>query len=306
MDYLEEGFNKDCEILFISDSYKLEYGELTPFSQREEDLIYGIIKYLNYDILGKIEFTAAVKCPQVKDSDIGTVDKNICRNHIWDTILSCPNLKLIFVCGNLPMVMLTKKSGITTKRGKKLEYNGIPVIPIFNPTQVLMEPQNEYLFKLDIQNGFDQHYFKKESKSDFIWELLYTDETLSKLDSINSDVAIDIETTGLDFMKDEIQTIALTSEGNPTYVVPVFHKEFDLPTGWCTNLLIKLNRICKSEHRKIFHKAQFDTKFLARFGITEITNIWDTKLMQHMIDENLPKGLKDLVGYYFPDEQDII
>lgn len=305
MDYEEPGFNRDCEILFISDSFKMEFGELTPFTSREEDLIAQI---LPGDLFTKTEFTASVKCPQVKDNDIGTADKNICRVHIQNTIAACKNLKIIFVCGNLPMVMLTKKSGITTKRGKKLEYNGIPVIPIFNPIQVLMEPQNRYLFSLDIQNGIDQYYFKIDSKSEFKPELIDTIEGLNKLEALaDRDVAIDIETTGLDFLKDEIQTVALSFDDDKTYVIPLFHKEFQPPyERWYDMVKNTLNLICKSPSRKIMHKAQFDTKFLSVFGVKEILNIWDTKLMQHMIDENLPKGLKDLVGYYFPEEQDII
>lgn len=67
-----------------------------------------------------------------------------------------------------------------------------------------------------------------------------------------------------------------------------------------------LNKIFTNKDTiKIFHKAQFDTKFLARQGLVDIQNIHDTKLMQHMIDENLPKSLKDLVAYYFPNEQGI-
>jgi len=30
--------------------------------------------------------------------------------------------------------------------------------------------------------------------------------------------------------------------------------------------------------------------------------VWDTKLMHHLIDENAPKSLMDLVKIYFPEE----
>lgn len=311
MDHEEEGFNKDCHILFVSESFKAEFGEITPFVTKEQDLIESTLMSLGYaDLIPHVEYTAAVKCLRVKDKDMTKEDKDICRAHIAKTIKVCKP-KLIFVCGNLPLVMLTKKSGIMDKRGKTFEYEGIPVVPLYHPFQVIVEPQNEYLFKLDIQNGIDAHYKQKGSDSQFCWELLDTVEKLKKLDNfVKCDVAVDIETTGLDFLKDEIQTIALSfdCEGkHKTFTIPLYHKEFDHPEGWVPKVCTVLDKIFSNEYsKKIFHKAQFDTKFLARQGLQNIRNIYDTKLMQHMVDENLPKSLKDLVSYYFPTEQSII
>lgn len=311
MDHEEEGFNKDCHILFVSESFKVEFGEITPFVTKEQDLIESILMSLGHaDLIPHVEYTAAVKCLSVKDKDMNKDDKDICRAHIAKTIKACKP-KLIFVCGNLPLVMLTKKSGIMDKRGKTFEYEGIPVVPLYHPFQVIVEPQNEYLFKLDIQNGIDAHYKQKGSDSQFCWELLDTVEKLKKLDNfVKCDVAVDIETTGLDFLKDEIQTIALSfdCEGkHKTFTIPLYHKEFDHPEGWVSKVCAALDKIFSYEYsKKIFHKAQFDTKFLARQGLQNIRNIYDTKLMQHMVDENLPKSLKDLVSYYFPTEQSII
>ena len=310
MDHQEDGFNTKCEILFISESFKLEFGELTPFSAKEQNLIEDTLISLGFgELVPLVEYTAAVKCPSVKDKDMSTTDKDICRKHISSTIKLC-RPKLIFVCGNLPMVMLLKKSGIMTKRGKVYEYEGIPVVPIYNPTQVLIEPQNAFLFKLDIQNAIEGQYTHKDVKSDFKWELLSSPEELKKLDKfINFDVAVDIETTGLDFIKDEIQTIALSFDSpncQETFTIPMYHKEFPHTGDWITKVCEILNKIFTNKDTiKIFHKAQFDTKFLARQGLVNIQNIHDTKLMQHMIDENLPKSLKDLVAYYFPNEQGI-
>ena len=53
--------------------------------------------------------------------------------------------------------------------------------------------------------------------------------------------------------------------------------------------------------RKVFHNAKFDLKFLINYGIYP-KNVWDTKIMHHLLDENLPKSLMDLVKLYFPTE----
>lgn len=311
MDHQEEGFNKSCEILFVSESFKLEYGEITPFLSKEQELIESVLESAGFKhLIPHVEYTASVKCINVKDRDMGKEDKDICRKHILTTVKTCKP-KVIFVCGNLPLVMLTKKSGIMAKRGKAFEYEGIPVVALYHPIQVLMEPQNEYLFKLDIQNGIETYYNRRGTDSEFTWELLDTVDKLNKLsDHKDCDVAVDIETTGLNFLGDEIQTIALSfyrSGKITTFTIPMHHKEFDPPANWFSTVNKLLTEVFTNEYtKKIFHKAQFDTKFLARDGFPDIRNIYDTKLMQHMVDENLPKSLKDLVSYYFPNEQGVI
>ena len=312
MDHEEEGFPNECSILFVSESFKMEFGELTPFTSKEEALIESAIEKAGFKhLLGSVEYTAAVKCPSVKDKDMSKDDKDICRQHIAKTIEKCKP-SLIFVCGNLPMVMLTKKSGIMNKRGKIIDhYEGIPVVPIYNPTQVIVEPQNDYLFSLDIQNAIEQVLVKADVNSEFTWIMIDDILKLWGLDTYTRfDVAIDIETTGLDFLKDKIQTIALSFDMGEnkqyTVTIPVHHPEFVQPKGWITEVVDFLNRVFRNHTVKILHKAQFDLKFLKQLGVEVRGVISDTKIMQHLIDENLPKSLKDLVGYYFPSEQGII
>lgn len=312
IDHDEQAFNRDCEILFVSESFKVEFGEVTPFPTKEQELIEDTLSSLGMGhFIPKVEYTASVKCPSVKERDMTKEDKDICRQHLTATLKACKP-KVIFTCGNQALVMLMKKSGIMGKRGKTFYYDDIPVVPIFHPAQVLIEPQNKYLFQLDIQSGIENHCQKIESKSDFIWSLVDTPEKLTDLlKHKDCDISVDIETTGLDFIKDEIQTIAITVslplECQYTYVIPMFHKDFTHPENWANKVAEVLNQFFENENtRKIFHKAQFDTKFLARQGMKNIQNIFDTKIMQHMIDENLPKSLKDLVSYYFPNELGVV
>jgi DNA polymerase I-like protein with 3'-5' exonuclease and polymerase domains len=185
------------------------------------------------------------------------------------------------------------------------------VVPIFHPTQVLVEPQHEYLFTLDIQNAIEQILIKNDVESEFSWNLIDTKEKLFGLTQyLPNDVAVDIETTGLDFLKDKIQTISLSFDvgggKHHTVTIPIHHKEFVKSTGWILSVVDFLNEMFRSDTIKVLHKAQFDLKFLEQLGVNTLGCIYDTKIMQHLIDENLPKSLKDLVGYYFPSEQGII
>ncbi len=68
----------------------------------------------------RVSFSAAVKCPSVREADLKTADTHACRLHLWD-----PNdkvkPKLVFACGNLAFKIVTKQSSTTTKKGPAID-----------------------------------------------------------------------------------------------------------------------------------------------------------------------------------------
>ena len=116
-------------------------------------------------------------------------------------------------------------------------------------------------------------------------------------------MAADLETTGLNFLKDSIMSIALTTR-EETYVLPLDHKDSPFRKGepdyaqvWkCLRQILE-----NPKSRKVFHNAKFDLKFLINYGIYT-KNVWDTKIMHHLLDENMPKSLMDLTKLYFANE----
>jgi uracil-DNA glycosylase family 4 len=310
MDYKEL---HESEILMVSDSFKMQSdGGVAPFTDDDIDLILDVFGSCGFGkILDKVQFTAAVKCPRVKIDDMSKQDKDICRKHLEATIDKVKP-RIVFGCGNLPLVMLTKKTGIEQKRGRSMplktelghEYT---LIPIYHPYQVLVEPKNRYLFQTDIENAINEFVLKKVNTSGFSYTLV---DSISKLKSIpfpldSGFIAIDTETTGLNFLTDKLLTIALTFKSNgkyQNYVIPFHHKETPFNDADRAEIVSFMSKVFASPVRKILHNAKFDLKFFKRAGVGEMVNVWDTKIMQHLVDENLPKSLKDLVNYYFPHE----
>ena len=153
------------DILFLSESFISMYGEPTPFSDKGFNLLQKILpKEMGYSIT----YSAAVKCPGVKEADMSPDNMNICREHLYQTLLSV-RPKLVFACGNLALKMLTKKSGIMNKRGAFLqlakefeceEFESV-VVPIYHPTLVINEPSLRYLFELDINHKNYKKYKRK-------------------------------------------------------------------------------------------------------------------------------------------------
>ena len=300
--YLDhEDLTRTGDILFLSDSFTYMFGDSYPFNKKEFALIQNI---LPSSMKNNTIYSSAVKCPKVREADMSPDNMNICRKHLYQTILTV-RPKLVFVCGNLAMKMLIKKSGIMSKRGTPFSFKHedfeCTVVPLYHPYSVLAEPRHRYLFELDIRNSISR-VIEKKAKSNFDYEVIDSDdkfESLNYLFTTEHPVACDIETTGFDFIRDSIQTIAF-SHSSGTYAIPIDHKSSPNITKtllWETvkNILINPNNV------KVFQNAKFDLKFLWNYGV-EAVNVWDTKVMQHLENENAPKSLLDLVNMYFPEE----
>jgi hypothetical protein len=295
---------QESPVLFLSDSLKSKLNTLVPFSKQDMHLLKDAY---NEDFV----CSAAVKCPSVRESDMTPDNMKLCRVHLEATIDKVKP-KLVFPCGNLAMKMLLKKSGITNKRGKSYEYitdrgHSCVVVPIFHPYSCIKEPRHSILFRKDIQNAYERVILGKTNEGNFSYQTLMDIEDVKvlamSLDDSEETLAIDIETTGLNFLTDIIQTISISSSEG-TWVLPLDHKDSPFRKGepHYAKVWMLLRRILENpKNKKVFHNAKFDLKFLINYGI-HTKNVWDTKIMHHFLDENMPKSLMDLVKLYFPTE----
>lgn len=309
MDYEECG---EADVLFLSDSLKYNFGAKLAFGKKDMNLLLEILSGLEGD--ATFEFAASVKCPSCKDGDLKAGDMKLCRTHLEATIDKVKP-KLIYCCGNLPMKMLLKKSGLggaNPKRGRTFEYetpNGhkCVAVPIFHPFSVIQEPKNRFLFELDINNAYNSHILKKVEESDFKYEVLTSIFDLKKYNFLTvtcEDIAIDIETTGLDFTSDLIYTISISYDGG-TIVIPFDHPECVWTPTEKELIIMFLQEVHSNPmNDKAFHNSKFDLKFLIRVGIKDFMRIVDTQLYSHAVDENTPNSLMECVNQYFPQELD--
>jgi len=297
-------------VLFLSDSLKYKFGSVNAFSKAEANLIYECYTDNLANVLSNdIRMAASVKCPGVRDADMSPTNSNLCRVHLEATIDKVKP-KLVFACGNLAMKMLIKKSGITSKRGKSYTFttalgHNCVVVPITHPYSCIKEPRDLPLFKNDIKNAYEKYILGTKSGGNFSYKVLMKIEEVRALEEELKDteetLAVDIETTGLNFRKDYIMSIALTTQED-TWVIPLDHKDspFQIENYW--KVWASLRRILENpKNKKVFHNAKFDLKFLINYGIYT-KNVWDTKIMHHLLDENMPKSLMDLVKLYFASE----
>ena len=289
------------DVLFLVDSLVWNGFTVINLNSSEEVLFDRYVKPLMKDSSWSI--LASVKCPDVKEKDMSPANKNSCRNFLNETIKeTTPNL--IFTCGNLPLQMLLKESGISNKRGTTYYYEEIPVIPLFHPMSVVLEPRHLTLFQQDIFNGYNKYILHDTTPPKVEWKVLDDFIDYDWLISTGNTISIDIETTGLNFLTDKIQTVGISyKEGEQLkqIIIPMFHKEAPQDSGWIPSAIEFLQGVCGNpSNKKILQSAKFDMKFLLGLGI-EVVNTYDTKLFSHLCNENLPKSLRDLVARYYPE-----
>lgn len=112
--------------------------------------------------------------------------------------------------------------------------------------------------------------------------------------SNNKKIYVDIETTGLNNITDEIKSIQITDESENTYVL------------WVDGNYSELKAIAKflNQFKIITHGGKFDSLFFFRKCGLELKLFGDTQILAHMLTEPKLK-LKYLVKKYFGIDYDI-
>jgi len=297
-------------ILFIHDSNVRVRGEVFSFNDNEYSVLSACLKKSKIP-QGSFQYLPSLKSINVSEKDVTTEMLHENRPHLEECLKSVTP-KLIFVLGNLAMKMLLRKSGISNKRGKEFWVNidgvDIPVVPLFHPFSIYSEPKLRGLFLQDLNNAYDKFILDKNKLSDSSYKLhndveaaIKALERVMKYDA----VAVDLETTGLDFKKDKITTMGFAVGEKDAFVIPVHHRESELSDNDLERVREVLIRLFESDSiAKILHNCKFDLKFLSNWGVTSFYNIQDTQVMHSLVDENLPHGLMDVVKEYFPHELD--
>jgi len=294
----------DEKIVFITTCQHRERGSLYDFSDEEWSIVHFLLEKSKIPS-GAYQFVPAVRQPNISEDDMTTPLYEEMRPYLNADIEEI-DPELIIPLGNVAMKTLLKKSGLFNKRGREFLYEDYPVVPTYGAHAVMLEPKLRKLFVQDLDNAYDK-FIRKVNKfeADGYTLCATLEEFTDNMDIADACevIALDVETTGLDFKKDEISTLAISYEEGKAFVVPLNHRESPFDDSDREEIRKRLSALMENENvEKIFHSCQFDLKFLLSFGIETFNNIGDTKIMHSLIDENLPHALLDLVKEYFPKE----
>lgn len=295
-------------ILFIHDSCVRQRGEVFAFKDDEYEMLHRLLNKSKVPV-EDTQFTAAIKQIGYSEKEVST--ELIHENRpLLEEDIATAKPKLIFVLGNLAMKTLLRKSGIANKRGKEFWINidgsDIPVVPIYHPFSIYSEPKLRGLFVQDLDNAYDKFILDKNKMAESSYVL--HNEVGGALKALKrtldcETVAVDLETTGLDFKKDVITTLGIAVGEEDAFVIPVNHRESQLSDTDLEKVKGAVKDLFKDPKvAKVLHNCKFDLKFLANWGVDEFYNIHDTQIMHSLVNENLPHGLMELVKQYFPHE----
>ncbi len=301
---------KNAKIMFIGDicrqeeiiQQKVFVGE--PYKLFDEALELAGLKR------EEVYLTSVIKCRTPNNATPKSLEIKTCYEYLAEEIREIKP-KVICVLGSVALETILKRKGISTIRGEvfDVEIEGVKtkVIPVYHPEHVNYRKEIPQL-KLDMQK--DIKLVKEVSETENwvkkVLPVIYNtkptvEEILQYIEEIRVKkiFSYDVETTGFDFLKDNLISLALCH--TPTNALGFYLSDY-LPDE-LDRIFNRLMAIFTDNTIiKVAHNAKFDNKFLRTymFGTQVRLPQADPMLMHFLLDENSEHDLKTL-AYKFTD-----
>jgi DNA polymerase-1 len=239
----------------------------------------------------EVFYTTAIACaiPKQKGKKIPKEAILNCRNRLLNEI-ALVSPKLILVCGSTALqtllgnttIKITQEYGVA----KKYPFCGEAiVIPIINPSLILRSPRDYKPFLLQLQYAASVFFGRdKKEESNLEFKILDTPEKMQDawkmLKELKpSKVAIDIETTSLDYREAEFLVAGICYEKDKVFVIPrsqrkLYHNFIDNVPWKC-----------------IYHHGKYDKKITWARELGEANIDGDTIYMHYALDETSEHNL---------------
>jgi len=254
-----------------------------------------------------------------------------CRPNVIDRIERVQP-KVIVSLGGPALHTLYRNMPISDVAGQTLiqEDTGIPLVPTFHPAFVMRQWSMTPVVISHMQKAarLAEHGLGDRSMGDYA-PILSLSDLRDLRDYLTGPqverFAFDTETTGLDWMRDELLCISFSPEVGIGYVVPIIHdggKPFWADKEW-PEVICLLREIFASDKPKEGQNAHFDIRFLERradeehvkavtaFGLHVENLDQDTLFLSRALQESVPHSLTALTAFwtdlpYYEEEVQIL
>ena len=243
----------------------------------------------------------AVKCRPPENRTPTRTEIRTCNRYLQSEI-EVVQPEFVLVLGNVALEATLGEKGIMKKRGAIIEKDGIKYMPTLHPAAIMRNPAWEEMFKADLQ-GLARAVAGEENKPQTKSWLIKSSKSLAallkKIEKVETPISFDLETWG---PGEEgglrpwqpggvILTASFTWEPGVSYVVALEHPqvEWDIPISSVYQAL----NVALAGKRMVGHNVKFDASWMRAKGV-ELNVTFDTMLAAHLLDENRPKGLKQL------------
>lgn len=215
--------------------------------------------------------------------------------------------RFVLLLGNVPLQSITGKAGITKRRGKPFEQNGIIFLPTYHPAYVLRDPNQEVVFENDIKlfrDIVDFDGIPEERELELRMVLTWSDfeEMMSDL---YGTVSFDLETTsdnkamgGLYPWAEGARIVSIGfGTGRTQWIIPAAHRNSPWSFDELAEMVERISGIVEDLFL-VMHNGKFDLLWMrVIFGVQWPID-FDTMLAHYLLDENSRHGLKYLAQVY--------
>ena len=113
-------------------------------------------------------------------------------------------------------------------------------------------------------------------------------------------IALDTETTGLDYMDTELVGISLSFKPGEAFYIPLQHQDDSVPQLEIDFVLDALKPLLESSKNKIIgQNIKFDMNVLAKYGISISSIKNDTMMMSYVLDASATRHNLDALSSYY-------
>ena len=272
------------------------------------DVLWPI--YNQFDIKRDELFTMNLVQCQPSDDETSKPNPEAVKCCKWyrDKLLKMVKPKVILALGDAPMQALLGKGGITKLHGgvfKNEEY-GCKVVPAYHPAYIL---RNRHLLsqlvvdvQIAIRESASKHIVKRGRKvKTWVIRKISQLRDVLKESRATGILAFDFETTGLNWWRHKAVCLGMAVDDSGAYVLPLreygvrqFTDEEEKIIGHHLQDILGQDDV-----NKMAQRINFDRHFAKNQGAEILDlNFDDPKIMQHLVDENAPNGLKPMVRAY--------
>ena len=191
---------------------------------------------------------------------------------------------------------------VTIKRDVELPFGIEELKVVKEDTEGLTKIYEELEFKSWLQEDPRQQTPKpKQLNSNY--ELINSEGALDKIIKAASKskvIAIDTETTGLDYMDADLVGVSMAYEAGKAFYIPFGHEKQEVSQLEEKIVLEKLKPFLEKAQNKIIgQNIKFDRNILARYGIKIDSIKNDTMMMSYVLDASATRHNLDALSSYY-------
>lgn len=258
-----------------------------------DDLLEGIgLTGHHFTSLSKVPSDEALSAKEVKE----------CKVALDEEIAELSPTHILTLGANV-LKALSKKSKITELHGQAFEYAGAKCLPTFSPAVALRDPARLPGLRKDIAKFGHMLAGTNEQETELHWEVIRTMKQWNVFIEEFRDaeeVAVDIETTGLDPEAEggAINTIQFSlSSTDKNWALPLCVRDSPWNADEQQRFMDILYEL--SDGKVIIgQNFKFDNRWIFRHYGFRFFLSFDTMLAHHLLDENSPHGLKELASEF--------